>query len=198
MKERTGSAASAPRSRRRVLGGVASAVPLALAGCLGGGSGGDGGASISPVSLDGERACDQCGMIVRDHPGPVGQVHFADDEPEGGRPAQFCSSVCTYTYRFDAEDGGRDPLATFLTDYSTVDQEVFEEGGDVMFSSHVESSAFARTTELTVVAGSDVVGSMGPDPIPFSEESDVEAFVAEYGGQPMDAEAVDRGTLEGL
>ncbi|OYR56787.1 nitrous oxide reductase accessory protein NosL [Halorubrum halodurans] len=195
MNERTGSAASAPRSRRRVVGAVAGAVPLALAGCLGGS--GDS-ASISPISLDGERACDQCGMIVRDHPGPVGQVHFADDEPEGGRPAQFCSSVCTYTYRFDAEDDGRDPLATFLTDYSTVDQEVFEEGDDVMFSSHVEASAFARTTELTVVAGSDVVGSMGPELIPFGEESDVESFVAEYGGQPMDAEAVDRGTLEGL
>ncbi|WP_066416319.1 nitrous oxide reductase accessory protein NosL [Halorubrum aethiopicum] len=198
MNTHDGSAASDPRSRRRVVGAVASGVPLALAGCLGGGSDGDGEASISPVSLDGERACDQCGMIVRDHPGPVGQVHFADDEPEGGRPAQFCSSVCTYTYRFDAEDGGRDPLATFLTDYSTVDQEVFEEGEDVMFSSHVESSAFARTTELTVVAGSDVIGSMGPELIPFSEGSDVESFVAEYGGEPMDAEAVDRGTLEAL
>ncbi|SFH31992.1 Nitrous oxide reductase accessory protein NosL [Halorubrum aquaticum] len=194
MKTHDGSTAS----RRRVLGGIASGVPLALAGCLGGGAGGDGEGSISPVSLDGEHACDQCGMIVRDHPGPVGQVHFADDEPEGGRPAQFCSSVCTYTYRFDAEDGGRDPLVTFLTDYSLVDQEVFEEGSDVTFSSHVESSAFSRTTELTVVAGSDVVGSMGPELVPFGEEADVEAFVAEYGGEPMDAEAVDRGTLEGL
>lgn len=193
MKEGTGSTAS----RRRVLDGIAGGALLTLAGCLGGGAGGGEG-SIAPISLDGERACDQCGMIIRDHPGPVGQVHFADDEPEGGRPAQFCSSVCTYTYRFDAEDGGRDALATFLTDYSSVDQEVFEEGSDVTFSSHVESSAFARTTELTVVAGSDVVGSMGPDLIPFSEAADVETFVAEHGGEPLDAEAVDRGTLEGL
>ncbi|RAW44498.1 nitrous oxide reductase accessory protein NosL [Halorubrum sp. 48-1-W] len=193
MKERTSSTAS----RRRVLGGIAGGVPFVLAGCLGAGGDGDRD-SIEPISLDGERACDECGMIVRDHPGPVGQVHFADDEPEGGRPAHFCSSVCTYTYRFDAEDAGRDPLVTFLTDYSLVDQEVFEEGSDVMFSSHVESSAFSRSTELTVIADSDVVGSMGPELIPFSEAADVEAFVDEYGGEPLDAEAVDRGTLEGL
>lgn len=148
--------------------------------------------------LDGERACDQCGMIVSDHPGPVGQIHFEDDAPEGGRPGQFCSSTCTYTYRFDAEDDGRTPLATFLTDYSLVDQEVFEEGSDTMFSSHVEAEAFSRTTDLTVVARSEVTGAMGPELIPFSEQADVEAFVDEYGGEPMAAEDVDRATLEAL
>jgi len=137
-------------------------------------------------------------MIIEDHPGPVGQVHFEDDEPEGGRPGQFCSSTCTYTYRFDAEDAGRTPLATFLTDYSRVDQEVFEEGSDVMFSSHVEREAFSRTTELTVVARSEVVGAMGPELIPFSEDGDVDAFVEEYGGEPMAATDVERSTLEAL
>ena len=180
-------------SRRRLLSGVGAGIALASAGCLGEES-----ASITPVSLDGERACDQCGMIIEDHPGPVGQVHFEDDEPEGGRPGQFCSSTCTYTYRFDAEDAGRTPLATFLTDYSLVDQEVFEEGSDVMFSSHVESEAFSRTTDLTVVARSEVVGAMGPELIPFSEDGDVDAFVEEYGGEPMAATDVERSTLEAL
>ena len=180
-------------SRRRLLAGVGAGIALAAAGCLGEES-----ASITPISLDGERACDQCGMIIEDHPGPVGQVHFEDDEPEGGRPGQFCSSTCTYTYRFDAEDAGRTPLATFLTDYSRVDQEVFEEGSDVMFSSHVEREAFSRTTELTVVARSEVVGAMGPELIPFSEDGDVDAFVEEYGGEPMAATDVERSTLEAL
>ncbi|OYR50891.1 nitrous oxide reductase accessory protein NosL [Halorubrum sp. Ea1] len=182
-----------PTSRRRLLSGVGAGIALAAAGCLGEES-----ASITPISLDGERACDQCGMIIEDHPGPVGQVHFEDDEPEGGRPGQFCSSTCTYTYRFDAEDAGRTPLATFLTDYSLVEQEVFEEGSDVMFSSHVESEAFSRTTDLTVVARSEVVGAMGPELIPFSEEADVTAFVDEYGGEPMPATDVERSTLEAL
>ncbi|WP_435075817.1 nitrous oxide reductase accessory protein NosL [Halorubrum sp. HHNYT27] len=180
-------------SRRRLLAGVGAGLTLAVAGCLG-----DERASITPVSLDGERACDQCGMIIEDHPGPVGQIHFEDDEPEGGRPGQFCSSTCTYTFRFDAEDAGRTPLATLLTDYSLVDQEAFEAGSDTMFSSHVEREAFSRTTDLTVVARSEVVGSMGPELIPFSEEGDVDAFVEEYGGEPMSAEDVERSTLEAL
>lgn len=180
-------------SRRRLLVGVGGGLSLAAAGCLG-----DESESITPISLDGERACDQCGMIVSDHPGPVGQIHFEDDEPEGGRPGQFCSSTCTYTYRFDAEDAGRTPLTTFLTDYSLVDQEVFTEGSDTMFSSHVEAEAFSRTTILTVVAGSEIVGAMGPELIPFSEEEDVESFIDEYGGESMAAENVDRATLEAL
>ena len=180
-------------SRRRLLVGAGGGLSIAVAGCLG-----DESESITPISLDGERACDQCGMIVSDHPGPVGQIHFEDDEPEGGRPGQFCSSTCTYTYRFDAEDAGRTPLATFLTDYSLVDQEVFTEGSDTMFSSHVEAEAFSKTTILTVVAGSEIVGAMGPELIPFSEEEDVEAFIDEYGGESMAAEDVDRATLEAL
>ncbi len=107
------SAHESPLSRRALLGGVAAAGVAGLAGCAG-----DESASISPVSIDEDQACDQCGMIVSDHPGTVGQVHFEDDEPEGGRPAQFCSGTCTYRYRFDAEDQGRTALATFLTDYS--------------------------------------------------------------------------------
>jgi nitrous oxide reductase accessory protein NosL len=180
-------------SRRRLLAGVGAGLSLAAAGCLG-----EETASIAPISLDGERACDQCGMIIEDHPGPVGQVHFEDDGPEGGRPGQFCSSTCTYTYRFDAEDAGRTPLATFLTDYSLVDQTVFEAGSDTMFSSHVEREAFSRTTDLTVVARSDVVGAMGPELIPFGDSADVDAFVATYGGEPMAATDVERSTLEAL
>ena len=179
--------------RRRLLAGLAAAGAATVAGCAGGGSD-----SPAPVTIDDDQACDQCGMIVADHPGTVGQVHFEDDEPEGGRPAQFCSATCTYTYRFDAEDAGRTPLATFLTDYSAVDQEVFEEGGDTMFSSHVESEAFARETTLTVVARSEVIGAMGPDLVPFTDEDDVEDFVAEYGGEAMPATEVDRATLEAL
>jgi nitrous oxide reductase accessory protein NosL len=180
-------------SRRRLLAGTAAGLSVVVAGCSGGES-----ASITPISLDGERACDQCGMIVEDHPGPVGQIHFEDDEPEGGRPGQFCSSTCTYRYRFDAEGEGRTVEAAFLTDYSAVEYEVFTEGGDTQFSSHVESGAFAGVSDLTVVARSEVIGAMGPELIPFSEGEDVTAFTDEYGGEPMPATDVERSTLEAL
>lgn len=180
--------------RRRLLAGVAAGgASLALAGCLG-----DDGQDVDPIALDGERDCDQCGMIIEDHPGPVGQIHFDDDAPEGDRPGQFCSSTCTYTYRFDAMDEGRNPVATYLTDYSTVDYETFEEGDDVLFSSHVDADAFAPLPSLSVVAGSDVVGAMGPELIPFSDGDDVGAFRDAYGGTAMDAEDVDRATVDAL
>lgn len=181
-------------SRRRLLTGLGAGAAVAAAGCLGD----DAGDAVSPIALDGERACDQCGMIVEDHPGPVGQIHFADDEPEGGRPGQFCSSTCTYTYLFDAEDEGREALETFLTDYSTVDYEAFTEGDDTLFSSHVEAAAFSRLSALTVVARSEVAGAMGPELIPFSDGGDVDAFVEEYGGEAVPAETVERSTLEAL
>lgn len=183
-------------SRRRALAGIGGGLATAAAGCLGGSN--ETSESITPVSIADDQACDQCGMIIADHPGTVGQVHFEDDEPEGGRPAQFCSGTCTYTYRFDAEDNGRTPLATFLTDYSTVDYEVYEEGSDTMLSSHTDADAFARATALTIVARSEIVGAMGPDLVPFSEDADAESFVAEYGGESMPATEVDRATLEAL
>lgn len=176
--------------RRTLVGVIASA---GLAGCLGGFS-----EDPEPIALTGQRECDNCGMIVSDHPGPVGQIYFSDDDPEGGRPGQFCSSTCAYTYRFEQEDAGRTVEVMYLTDYSIVDQEVREEGGDVLFSSHVEADAFAAIDGLTVVAGSDVVGAMGPELIPFSDEGDVESFQETYGGEAFAATAVDRTLLEGL
>lgn len=178
---------------RRRFGGTLAAMVALTAGCLG-----DDSADVMPVSLDGERACDQCGMMIEDHPGTVGQVHFADDDPEGGRPAQFCSATCCYTYRFDAEAGGRDPVETFLTDYSSVDYEAYQEGDDTMLSSHVAADAFGREPDLTVVADSDVVGAMGPDLVPFGDSDDAEAFAAEHGGQTLDAVDVDRALVDSL
>lgn len=182
-------------SRRQLLVGLSGGAAAATAGCLGGSQEDE---SVAPIALDGERACDQCGMIVGDHPGPVGQIHFADDEPEGGRPGQFCSSICTYTYRFDAEDEERTILETFLTDYSQVDEEVYQEGSDMRISSHVAADAQSQTSTLTVVADSEVVGAMGPALVPFGDESDATAFVDDYGGESMAAESVDSATLEAL
>jgi len=180
-------------SRRRLLAGVGAGLSLAAAGCLG-----DESASITPVSLDGERACDQCGMIIADHPGPVGQIHFEDDEPEGGRPGQFCSS--TLHVHLPVRRRGRGTNRPGGVPHRLLARRSggVSGGSDTMFSSHVEREAFSRMIDLTVVARSEVVGAMGPELISFGEEEDVESFVEEYGGEPMAAEDVDRGTLEAL
>lgn len=181
-------------SRRQFLTGIGVAATMVGAGCIGD----DDAAEIEPISLDGERACDQCGMVIEDHPGPVGQLHFTDDDPEGGRPGQFCSATCMYTYRFDAADAGREVVIAFLTDYSRVDYDTFTEGDDTLFSSHVEADGFAPLSDLTVIARSDVVGAMGPELIPFSDDDDVAAAIDTYGGEALAATDVDRATIEAM
>ena len=89
-------------------------------------------------------------------------------------------------------------MGTCLNDYSRVDEEGCRAGDDVLFAAHVEAAACGPTTELTVVVGSEGSGARGPAIVPFGDGADVESFLAEYGGQSMDAEAVDRGTLEAL
>lgn len=177
--------------RREVLGAVTVVGVGAVAGCVGE-------AEVEPISLAGERTCDVCGMIVEDHPGPVGQIHFEDDTEEGGRPAQFCSSLCTYEYRFDAEDAGRTVLETFLTDYSRVDYDVYEEAGIVHITSHVEAETFGPEATLTFVVGSDVVGAMGPAIVPFGDRENASSFVADLGGDLFGHDEIDRELVEAL
>jgi len=172
-------------TRRRVLAGTATL--LALAGCQ---SGGDG---PEPVTIADGDNCDQCGMVNSDHPGPVGETYYEEHTPTGhDEPALFCSTTCTYRHRFQKEQEGWTPAATFLTDYSSVDYDVRTDGGATVLTHHLDASAFAETSDLTVVANSDVQGAMGTAIVPFSDSDDAEAFAEEYGGQSLPAEDIRR------
>ena len=176
--------------RRSLLAGIAGAIgAFPLAGCLG--------SSVpDPVAVPSDRVCDTCGMLIHDHPGPIGQVFFEDESAV--EPAQFCSSTCTYEYRFVATDEGRTPTVIYLTDYSSVDFEVYEEGGDRFITAHPAVSAFAPTGDLSVVARSEVLGSMGPDLHPFGDEGAADTFAADYGGDVLSATAVSEDLLDAL
>jgi nitrous oxide reductase accessory protein NosL len=173
-------------TRRRVL---ASAVSLiALAGCQSGRSG-----SADPTTIEDGDNCDQCGMVIADHPGSVGQTYYRENTPTGHEePALFCSTTCTYRHRFAKEQQGWRPAATFLTDYSAVDYDVRTDGGATVLTHHLAASAFASAAELTVVANADVQGAMGSAIVPFSESEDAEQFAAEYNGQTLAAAAINR------
>lgn len=179
-------------TRRRLLSGVVAAVGIGLAGCLGEDL-------PEPIPLDGEQSCDNCGMVIREHPGPVGQTYFAGDVPEGrDGPAWFCSSKCTYSYTFDREDEGSEVQVTYLTDYSGVDYEIEGDADSLVISAHLEAEAFADAADLVCVAGSDVEGAMGSALIPFSDVDDAEAFALEYGGETVPHGEVTRDLLAGL
>ena len=173
-------------TRRLFLGGAVAVSVGALAGCLGDDDVPD------PISIPSEQACDQCSMEIGRHPGPNGQAHYAEPEAVVGedRPAMFCASTCAYVWTFEREDEGHEPTAFYLTDYSSVDEEVQEDAGIVEISSHLEEETFALAGDLTLVVDSDVEGAMGPSMIGFSDADEAEAFQAEWGGDLYDHDDV--------
>ncbi|MDG5821125.1 nitrous oxide reductase accessory protein NosL [Natronococcus sp. A-GB7] len=175
-------------TRRTFLAGSASLGVTAMAGCFGD----DGDDHPDPITIDDDKDCDHCTMAIGQHPGPVGQAHYANPEDvlDEDRPAQFCSSLCTYTFTFEQEDAGHEPEVSYLTDYSTVDYTV-EEGDDGLeISNHLEDEAFADVGGLTLVVDSEVEGAMGSSMIGFTDASEADDFQAEYGGDTYEHEDV--------
>ncbi|MFC7114787.1 nitrous oxide reductase accessory protein NosL [Natronoarchaeum sp. GCM10025703] len=180
-------------TRRRMLALAGAGTVAVLAGCLG-----DDEAAPEPIALDAGQSCDQCGMVIEEHPGPTGQVFFEDHPEDRDGPAHFCSGVCTYRYRFDAEDRGETPIVTYLTDYSTVEYTVSGEGESQFISAHLQADEYADETDLNFVAGSDVRGAMGEDLIPFGEATDADSFADEYGGQVITHDEITRELIDSL
>jgi copper chaperone NosL len=187
-------------SRRRLLGVTTAGALVALAGCLGG----DDEDVPDPVALDEGQSCDQCNMVIDRHPGPAGQAFYLDDPPEElpeGREngiARFCSSWCTYTYIFRAAENGPEPAGSYLTDYSSVEYAVSEEGGASVITAHLDAAAFAPAEQLTYAVDSNVQGSMGGSLVGFTNADDADAFVDEYGGVVVPHEDITQETVASL
>ncbi|MHB9285769.1 nitrous oxide reductase accessory protein NosL [Halobacteriales archaeon Cl-PHB] len=183
-----------PLTRRQAVAGGLGLV-VGLAGCLGGD--GDGGPAPDPVTLTAGDSCEVCGMVIPNHPGPDVEIFYADNQPSGhDNPAHFCSTWEAFQYDFERQDWTRQ--AFYVTDYSAVDYEIFQEGGDLLISSHPEAEAFVAASEVTFVVGSEVLGAMGKDLIAFSERSDAEQFQTEYGGQLMGFDDVTPSVISQL
>ncbi|THE64710.1 nitrous oxide reductase accessory protein NosL [Salinadaptatus halalkaliphilus] len=182
--ENASAARTTALTRRTVLGGTAMAGLATIAGCLG-----DDGDVPEPIAIADDQACDNCTMAIGQHPGPVGQTHYeqAADVVGEDRPAQFCSSLCTYTHTFEQD---AEPQGIYLTDYSSVDWSVSTDDGELEISNHLERDAFAQAGELALVVDSEVLGSMGGSMIGFRDADDADDFQAEYGGDRYDHEDV--------
>lgn len=186
--------------RRVLLAGTGAVAGLAvLSGCLG--NDGDAGSEPAPdpVALDDGAACDACGMVIAEHYGPSGQVFYGDDYPEGrDGPAWFDSTRELFTARFAAEDRGHRPVATYVTDYGSVDYEIVEEDGDRYVSAHVGAETFARADDAAFVVESDVLGAMGPELLPFGDRNDAESFAESNGGRVVDHGEITPELVGGL
>ncbi|WP_416841598.1 nitrous oxide reductase accessory protein NosL [Haloferax sp. DFSO52] len=183
-------------TRRRYLTVTGFAVAGALAGCLGDGRDAE---VPRPIALTGHKQCDHCGMVIEEHPGPAGQLFYEDTKPEAhDNPARFCSAWETFANKFHREGDGWTVSSGYLTDYSSVEYELFDKGGSTFISAHLDSEAFGPIEDLFYAVGTDIKGSMGTDLIPFSDEADADAFAEEYGGTVYTADDISRDLIAQL
>ena len=181
-------------ARRRLLalgGGLAVA---SLAGCTGGVTDG---AAPDPVAIEEGVQCDNCGMVIAMHPGPGGEIFYREQSPEGQEnPARFDSlKSCFFPYRLEHERLDWEITAAYVTDYSSVDYELGEEGGTTYISRHVGADAFSPASEVVYVVGSEVEGAMGPDFMPFSDRDEAESFAGDHGGEIVEYDEIDEGLI---
>lgn len=169
-----------PVARRTVLAAGGTVAAAALAGCGLFDSEGP-----APVAITSSAQCDVCEMVISKHPGPNGQIFYADESPRGhDNPAWFDSlKKCFFPYKIEHERRGWSIAAMYVTDYSSVDYEVTTSGGTTYVSSHTAPESFAPARDLHYVVESDAQGAMGPDFFPFSVQDDAGAFAGEYGGR---------------
>ncbi|WP_132059154.1 nitrous oxide reductase accessory protein NosL [Halorussus amylolyticus] len=183
-------------SRRTVLGAVGLATTASLAGCIGDLTGGSE-ETPEAVSLADGLDCDNCGMVIEQHPGPNGQLFFEDRSPEGhDNPARFDAlKQCFFPYKLEREQEGWNAVVGYVTDYSSVEYDVSTQGGTTTISSHTDPASFAEAETLQYVVESEVEGAMGPDFVPFSESEDAESFAEEHGGEVVAYDDIGEGLL---
>jgi len=183
-------------TRRQVVAAIAAAAGAGIAGCS---TDESTTGTPTPVSLAGTKQCEVCGMVVAEHPGPSATTFFADQTPEGhDGPAWFDSVKERFVYVREKERLGWTPTVTYVTDYSTVDYEIADEGGTKTISRHVAPGTFAPASEVVYAAGSEVVGAMGVDLLPFTVRDDAAAFRDEHGGWLVTHDDVTEETLARL
>jgi nitrous oxide reductase accessory protein NosL len=196
-------------TRRRAAKLLATGTLAGVAGCLGS-TDPEGGDVPGPVDLSGGKFDYQGGMEIGPHGGPNGQIFYADNEPEtphdpGNSPEDHDNLAWFHTlaqglfpYHFDRLDRGWEAEAVYATDYSVVDVELSGGDGTTRLPSPTAPGTFADATDLTYVAGSDVIGGMGSELVPFSSVDDAEALAADHGGRTLTFDEIDRQLIDSL
>lgn len=181
-------------SRRRFLNSGVVAASMGVAGCFGRGSQSK---PPKPVALDDRQQCDECGMIISQHPGPNGEIYFAENSPKGHEnPAWFDDTMaCMFPYYYTHKKYGWEVSALYVTDYSAFDWSVHTMHGQQYIESTVKASAFTDGTSVYYVKGSGLHGAMGPTLIPFSARADAEALVRKHGGTILSFTEITPATL---
>lgn len=179
-------------SRRQLITASGTGVLLLTSGCLGTSNGQaetpEEQTPPEPIDLSGGKQDDYGQMTIGEHYGPNGQIFYAEHSPEGHEnPAWFHTLAASlFPYHFEREEREWTAVVIYVTDYSRVEYEVEQQGDETFISSHTEAETFERARDVRYVAGSAVLGGMGADLVPFSDDADLEAFREEYGGDVVE------------
>jgi len=181
-------------TRRGVLAGAGATVATSLAGC----SMLDDGTTPAAVSVGGQASCDVCGMVISKHPGPNGQIFYADHDPEDHDPPFRFDSLksCAFDHYFRKKRQDWSVDVFYVTDYSSVEYSVSEEGGKSFISGHENPESFAKAKSVSYVIDADVYGAMGTDFVPFSDEDEASDFAEQYGGRVVSFGDISPATLK--
>lgn len=135
-----------------------------------------------PAELTRDAVGRYCGMIVEDHDGPKGQIFLAGAES----PFWFTSVRDTVAFTKLPEESD-DIAAIYVTDMSVA--ESWDSPGP---------ESWLPAEEAVYAIGSSRRGGMGAlEAVPFSDRTDAEAFVQEYGGEIVAFDAIPRDYVLG-
>lgn len=196
-------------TRRRLLGALGVGTLAGFAGCLDAFES-DSGDVPEPVDLSGGKFDYQGGMEIGPHGGPNGQIFYSDNEADTihdpGNSADDQDNLAwfhtlvqgLFPYHFERLDRGWDPTVVYVTDYSSVDWELAERDGRQQMPSPTAPDTFGDATELVYAAESGVMGGMGSELFPFSEEAEAESFVDTHGGRTLAFDDITPALVESL
>ncbi|WP_444452904.1 nitrous oxide reductase accessory protein NosL [Rhodobacter capsulatus] len=133
-----------------------------------------------PVSLTEEAVGYFCQMNILDHGGPKAQVHLQEHP---GKPLFFSQVRDVVAYlRMPEKDGA--VLATYVTDMGAGD---WAQPGTLPWIS--------AQSAIYVVGSSRLGGMEQPEFVPFSQDKDAQAFIAQFGGQAMKLDDIPASAL---
>jgi nitrous oxide reductase accessory protein NosL len=131
-----------------------------------------------PREISGDQSCGKCGMFPANYPKWQTQIIFSD-----GSMVPFDGSKCMFGFMFN--------MGKFDTTHNK---------GDIakIWVRDFNSGEWTDAASAVFVVGSEEMGPMGKELIPFRNQADAEAFQKEKGGQVTAYDAVSMETLKPL
>ena len=134
--------------------------------------------SPAPQVIPDDLSCGKCGMFPARYPKWQTQIIFDD-----GKMNAFDGSKCMFGFIFKM--GEYDPHHT-------------KDNIAAVWVRDFNSGEWVNGKEANYVVGSDVMGPMGKELIPFSAKQEADVFQKEHGGQLATFDAITMATLKPL